>query len=52
MSQQLNNASASTSAEKNVAQGDAAIVDKDAVSIYFSLILFVFLFTYLSLFHS
>ena len=48
MSQQMNNGGAS--AEKNVAEGSAAIVDKEAVSIT-SLILFLFIF-YLLIFIS
>ena len=54
MSQQLNNAGAGAGAgagasrEKNVAQADAAIVDKEAVSIILHIILFII--SYLSSF--
>ena len=48
MSQQMNNGA---SAEKNVAEGSAVIVDQEAVSITCSSFISFILFTYLFVFH-
>ena len=47
MSQQMN----ASGAEKHAAQGDAAIVDKEAVSTTCSFFISFMLFTYLFVFH-